>query len=428
MARGNETHWADIQQKTFERWVNFHLSDRGRHIDSLDDGLTSGIELLELLEIISNKDLSKYGRRENYPRIPIQKVANLNMALAFLKDEDIKLVNVGGVDLVEGNRRITLGLVWTLILRFQINKGGDGGLDDLLKWVQSKIPHKNVTGFTGKDWNDGTALGELIDALEPNALDAKAWDPNAKEGNNVKAMDKGSDLWNIPQVLTPQEMTNSRVDKNAVATYIAFYRDAEKTPKSNASRSRAYGEGLTDGVVNKLSQFHVETPGGKLEVKVVGPSTEAAVEVKELGNGAYDVSFTPKEAGEWKVHVTVDGEHIPGSVFTVRVLGEISAGGQGMVLVFFSTTSSSNKGRSDVLSLQRLLEAKGIDKRPEDQRVFCPIDILSKRDRDAIFEKVGVRKPLMVLVDDKYIGDYDDLQALEEQGKLDALLNIQWRN
>ena len=37
--------------------------------------------------------------------------------------------------------------------------------------------------------------------------------------------------------------------------------------------------------------------------------------------------------------------HVPGSIFTVEVLEDESIGGQGKVLVFYSTTSSTKKGK-----------------------------------------------------------------------------------
>ncbi len=59
---------------------------------------------------------------------------------------------------------------------------------------------------------------------------------------------------------------------------------------------------------------------------------------------------------------------MPGSVFHVTVLEEESLGGEGKIRVFFSTTSSSNKGRDDVRGLTTLLEAKKVD--------FCLICVL----------------------------------------------------
>lgn len=39
----------------------------------------------------------------------------------------------------------------------------------LLAWIQSKIPEKNITNFSS-DWNDGTAIAALVDALAPGRL------------------------------------------------------------------------------------------------------------------------------------------------------------------------------------------------------------------------------------------------------------------
>lgn len=52
------------------------------------------------------------------------------------------------------------------------------------------------------------------------------------------------------------------------------------------------------------------------------------------------------------------------------------------------------------------------------------MDILTKEDREAVFEKAGTRVLPIVYVDDKYIGDNDTIQMLEEQGKLNGILGI----
>ena len=74
----------------------------------------------------------------------------------------------------------------------------------------------------------------------------------------------------------------------------------------------------------------------------------------------YNCSYSPDKPGNYEVHVTFGGKHIPGSVFHVSVLPEISLGGEGKIRVFYSTTSSSEKGRRDVFDLQRLLEQKKV--------------------------------------------------------------------
>ena len=46
---------------------------------------------------------------------------NVNNALTFLKSQKVHLENVGTHDIVDGNHRLVLGLIWTIILRFQVN-------------------------------------------------------------------------------------------------------------------------------------------------------------------------------------------------------------------------------------------------------------------------------------------------------------------
>ena len=45
---------------------------------------------------------------------------NVDKALQFLKEQKVHLENVGSHDIVDGNHRLILGLIWTIILRFQV--------------------------------------------------------------------------------------------------------------------------------------------------------------------------------------------------------------------------------------------------------------------------------------------------------------------
>jgi len=36
----------------------------------------------------------------------------------------------------------------------------------LLAWIQNKVPSRPITNFTS-DWNDGCAIGALIDGIAP---------------------------------------------------------------------------------------------------------------------------------------------------------------------------------------------------------------------------------------------------------------------
>ncbi|KAF8564533.1 hypothetical protein P879_11000 [Paragonimus westermani] len=73
---------------------------------------------------------------------------NVNKALRFLYAQGAHLENLGAQDIVDGNPSLTLGLVWTIILHFQVQtvvvseseKTGEirHAKDALLLWCQLK--------------------------------------------------------------------------------------------------------------------------------------------------------------------------------------------------------------------------------------------------------------------------------------------------
>mmetsp|Transcript_11403 Transcript_11403/g.17251 ORF Transcript_11403/g.17251 Transcript_11403/m.17251 type:complete len:244 (-) Transcript_11403:72-803(-) len=240
-------------------------------------------------------------------------------------------------------------------------------------------------------------------------------------------MELAEDNFGIKPILTADEMANPRVDEKAVMAYISQFRDAQVMENPNdAHKCHAHGPGLVEGVAGKDAPFFVDVPHNKdaLKVEVFGPErTPEKVVITQNDQGDYNVSYSPNKPGDYEVHVTFGGKHIPGSVFHVTVLPEISLGGEGKIRVFYSTTSSTEKGRRDVFDLQRLLEQKKVHERP-DFEPWIPVDVLLREDREAVFEKAGTRALPIVYVDDKYIGDNDVIQQLEETGKLDGLLKM----
>ena len=79
-------------------------------------------------------------------------------------------------DIVDGKLKLILGLIWTLILHYSISMPMWADEDEsakdlspkqrLLRWIQNKIPDLPINNFTS-DWNDGRAVGALVDAVAP---------------------------------------------------------------------------------------------------------------------------------------------------------------------------------------------------------------------------------------------------------------------
>lgn len=93
----------------------------------------------------------------------VQKFENVNKGLDFIKRRGVQTTNIGAEDIVDGNRKIILGLIWTLILRFTISDINEEGLsarEGLLLWCQRKTAcydDVDVRDFS-TSWNDGLAL------------------------------------------------------------------------------------------------------------------------------------------------------------------------------------------------------------------------------------------------------------------------------
>ena len=60
------------------------------------------------------------GRYNKNPRVRVQKAENVNKTLEFITSRGVKLTNIGPEDIIDGNLKLILGMIWTLILRFTI--------------------------------------------------------------------------------------------------------------------------------------------------------------------------------------------------------------------------------------------------------------------------------------------------------------------
>jgi hypothetical protein len=121
-----------VQKKTFTKWVNSHLVRVGvqRGVGDLYIDLRDGRLLIKLLEILSGERLPRPTRG----KMRIHCLENVDKALLFLQEKYVHLENIGAHDIVDGNPSLTLGLIWTIILRFQIH---DIDIDEQYLLVQN---------------------------------------------------------------------------------------------------------------------------------------------------------------------------------------------------------------------------------------------------------------------------------------------------
>lgn len=66
--------------------------------------------------------------------------------------------------------------------------------------LQKKLPHKTINNFTS-DWNDGTLVAALVDAMAPGLCpENEEMDPENALHNATHAMKLAEDWLDVPQV------------------------------------------------------------------------------------------------------------------------------------------------------------------------------------------------------------------------------------
>lgn len=217
--------WEKQQRKTFTAWCNSHLRKAGTQIDNIEEDFRNGLKLMLLLEVISGETLPKPDRG----KMRFHKIANVNKALDFIASKGVKLVSIGAEEIVDGNVKMTLGMIWTIILRFAIQDISVEEMtakEGLLLWCQRKTaPYKNVNVQNFHlSFKDGLAFCALIHRHRPDLIDyAKLSKDNPLENLNT-AFDVAEKYLDIPRMLDPEDMCNTAMpDERAVMTYVSSY-------------------------------------------------------------------------------------------------------------------------------------------------------------------------------------------------------------
>uniref|UniRef100_A0A3Q2KQT8 Actinin alpha 4 n=1 Tax=Equus caballus TaxID=9796 RepID=A0A3Q2KQT8_HORSE len=164
--------WEKQQRKTFTAWCNSHLRKAGTQIENIDEDFRDGLKLMLLLEVISGERLPKPERG----KMRVHKINNVNKALDFIASKGVKLVSIGAEEIVDGNAKMTLGMIWTIILRFaiqDISVEETSAKEGLLLWCQRKTaPYKNVNVQNFHiSWKDGLAFNALIHRHRPELIE-----------------------------------------------------------------------------------------------------------------------------------------------------------------------------------------------------------------------------------------------------------------
>merc|ERR1711892_282566 len=328
------THLQDeqerIQRKTFVNWINSYLSKRKPQmkVENLIDDLKDGVKLLALLEVLSGERLPM--ERGRVLRLP-HYLSNCNTALEFLRSKRIKLVNINASDVVDGKPAVVLGLIWTIILYFQIEentrvleklgqryaspsvdrRGYASSTDDdrsvregsisrktqekwkvgakkaLLQWVQAQVSKQlgvQVNDF-GPSWRDGNAFLAVVNSIRPGSevttenysglVDMESMRHLPNTVRLETAFTVADTELGIAPLLDPEDVDVDRPDKKSIMTYVAQF--LHRYPEGSEGRRRSSVPRQIKSPKNgekKLKKSSSKTDLLKVEVKKTSSKSE----------------------------------------------------------------------------------------------------------------------------------------------------------
>ncbi|KAM7135653.1 utrophin isoform 2-T2 [Molossus nigricans] len=217
----------DVQKKTFTKWINARFSKSGKPpISDMFTDLKDGRKLLDLLEGLTGTSLPKERGSTR-----VHALNNVNRVLQVLHQNNVDLVNIGGTDIVDGNHKLTLGLLWSIILHWQVKDVMKDVMSDLqqtnsekilLSWVrQSTRPYSqvNVLNFT-TSWTDGLAFNALLHRHKPDLF---SWDRVVKMSPIERlehAFSKAQTYLGIEKLLDPEDVAVQLPDKKSIIMYL----------------------------------------------------------------------------------------------------------------------------------------------------------------------------------------------------------------
>lgn len=216
-----------VQKKTFTKWINSQFSKTGKMpITDMFTDLRDGRKLLDLLEGLTGTLLT---RERGSTRV--HSLNNVNKVLQVLHQNKVDLVNIGGTDIVDGNHKLTLGLIWSIILHWQVkdimkdvmsNLQQTNSEKILLSWVRQctrSYPEVNVLNFT-TSWADGLAFNGILHHFRPNAF---SWDQVVRL-SPVQRLDHAftvaKDQLGIERLLDPEDVAVQLPDKKSIIMYV----------------------------------------------------------------------------------------------------------------------------------------------------------------------------------------------------------------
>jgi len=173
----------------------------------------------------------------------MQELENLNIAITAIQNDKVKIVNIGSTDINQGNLKIILGLIWTLIQHYHINQLdflSEDSLTSSQKVINKDKPKENLNakdkllkvineiikpwGYEAKNFTTDFEDGRILQCLGYTRDPSNIRDPiNFGKDNhsNVREALESLDKLGVPRVMDIEDIADKH-DEKAMMTLLGY--------------------------------------------------------------------------------------------------------------------------------------------------------------------------------------------------------------
>mmetsp|Transcript_34114 Transcript_34114/g.59514 ORF Transcript_34114/g.59514 Transcript_34114/m.59514 type:complete len:627 (-) Transcript_34114:103-1983(-) len=159
------------EERAFRMWIN-SLTIEDLYINNLYEDVRDGLCFLKVIDKLEpgRVDQRRVEKRINHK---VKKITNCNYAVELGKQMGFSLVAIGGVDFVDGNKKLILAYTWQLVRYAILKLVGQQRDTELIEWANSRVRDLRISSFGDSALKSGVYIVKLYASIEPRTVN---WD------------------------------------------------------------------------------------------------------------------------------------------------------------------------------------------------------------------------------------------------------------
>jgi plastin-1 len=180
------------EERVFRMWIN-SLGVEDLYVNNLFEDLRDGVVLLQLMDKIEPGSVS-WKSVNRPPKNKYKRVENANYVVVLGKSKvfNFSLVGIGGIDIVDGKKKLILSIVWQLMryhslkVLSSLSTNGTLATDrDILTWANERVQgagkESQMASFRDPSLNDSRFFLDLCSALAPGIINPEIVTPGVTD-------------------------------------------------------------------------------------------------------------------------------------------------------------------------------------------------------------------------------------------------------